>query len=292
MRIITLLIATLAIWSNPAIAQECVPKFVDSSQTVTVSDIEVGVGEISRQSFQIRVRNDGDGSCGANVRFARIDGTAPSANLQYTLRSGSSVLQVLADEAATATSDSDLFLRGLPSSDSGRAVPFLLTIPSGWGIESGFHSEQLQLSLLDTTGQVADTLLLTINVDVPPSVSIRVVGATGSNSIATINLGNITPRDVSTSDPFGIRVWSTSAYAVTFESENNGSLRHEQALDTIPYELRMDEQQVNLGGGGEFVFPDRTTSLGRVHRLRVQAGPAVGRAGGYGDRVTVTVTAV
>lgn len=292
MRIIALLTATLAIWTSPAFAQECVPQFVDSSQTVTVSDVEVGVREVSRQNFQVRVRNDGNGSCGANIRFARIDGTAPSANLQYTLRSGSSVLRVLANEAATATSDSDLFVRGLPNGDSGRTVPFLLTIPSDWGIESGFHSEQLQLTLLDTAGQVADTLLLTININVPPSVSIRIVGATGSNNIATINLGNITPRDVSISDPFGIRVWSTSPYLVTFESENNGSLRHEDGLDTIPYEMRMDRQQVNLGAGGEFVFPERTTSLGRIHRLRVQAGPATGRAGGYGDRVTVTVTAV
>ena len=292
MRFIALLTATFFIWPNPALAQECIPEFVDSAKTVTVSDVEVGVREVSRENFQIRVRNQGTGACSATIRFARVDGFASADSLEYTLRSGSSALQVLPNEAAAATSESELFVGGLPSGDRGRAVPFLLSIPSEWGIAAGFHTDQLQLTLLDSTGQVTDRLFLTINVTVPPSVSLRVVGATGTNRIATINLGNITSRDVSTSDPFGIRVWSTSAYSVSFESENGGNLRHEDGRDTIPYELRMDRQLVNLSGSGEFVFPERTTSLGRVHRLRVQAGPATGRAGGYGDRVTVTVSAV
>jgi hypothetical protein len=292
MRIITLIASTIVMWASPALAQDCNPRFVENSQTVTVSDVDVGARKVARESFNVRVLNEGNGPCSASIRFLRLDGTAVSANLEYALRSGSSVLQVLPNEAATGTSQSDLFVSGLPGGDSGRSVPFSLTIPSDWGIESGFHSEQLQLSLLDPSGQVVDTLLLTINVNVPPSVSIRVVGATGTDSVASINLGNITPRDISVSDPFGIRVWSTSPYLVSFESENSGNLRHDGGLDLIPYEMRMDEQQVNLGGSGDFVFPERTTSLGRVHRLRVQAGPATGRAGGYADRITVTVTAV
>ena len=292
MRITALIASTIALWASPALAQECHPKFVNNSQTVNVSDVEVGARKVSRESFNVRIVNEHNGPCSATIRFLRLDGTAVSANLEYALRSGSSVLELLPNQAATGTSQSDLLVAGIPGGDSGRSVPFLLTIPSDWGVEAGFHSEQIQLSLIDVSTQVVDTLLLTINVTVPPSVSIRVVGATGTDRVASINLGNITPRDVSVSDPFGIRVWSTAPYLVSFESENRGNLRHEGGLDLIPYEMRMDEQQVNLGASGDFVFPERTTSLGRVHRLRVQAGPATGRAGGYADRITVTVTAV
>ena len=292
MRILALMTATLALWATPAAAQECTPEFADTAQTVTVNNVQIGAGETSRESFRVRVRNSGDGQCSASIRFARIDGSSVSGNLAYTLRSGSSSLQILPNQAATATSDSDLFIAGVPGGRNGRAIPFLLTVPSEWGIASGFHSEQLELTLLDSTGRTLDTLLLTINVTIPPAVAMRVVGATGSDNVARINLGTITPRGITRSDPFGIRVFSTSAYLVSFVSENRGNLMHEGGQDTIPYEMRMDNQLVNLRGRGTFSFPRRTNSLGRIHRLRVQAGPATGRAGSYGDRVTVTVTAV
>jgi hypothetical protein len=292
MRLIASLVAVFAFWSSPALAQQCTPEFVERSQTVTVGAIKVGVGESSRENFNIRVRNQGSGPCSATIRVARIDGSAVSANLEYRLRSGSSVLQILPNETAASTSQSELFVASLPAGQNGRSVPFQLTFPTDWGIEAGFHSEQLQLTILDKSGLVTDTLLLAINVNVPPSVSIRIVGATGSNRIASINLGDIKPNMISRSDPFGVRIWSTSAYSVSFTSENQGVLRHEGGQDSIPYEMRMDDQLVDLVAGGDFAFPDRTSSLGLVHRLRVQAGPAKGRAGEYSDRVTVTVTAV
>ncbi|TRD11284.1 hypothetical protein FGU71_05095 [Erythrobacter insulae] len=292
MRIFATLAIAAAMGSTPVFAQECDPRFVENTQTVTVGNVEIGANQVSRTNFGVRVVNEGSGACSAQVRFSRINGTAISTGLSYSLRSESSILEILPDEAATGTSQSDLFIAGIPGGENGRAVPFLLSVPTEWGIEAGFYSEQVQMSLLDETGQVIDTLIVTINVDVPPSASLRIVGATGSEGVARVNLGNITPRDIALSDPFGIRVWSSSSYLVSFASENNGNLRHDNGSDLIPYELRMDERLVNLSGSGEFVFPDKTSSLGRVHRLRVRAGPAVGRAGDYSDRVTVTVTAV
>ncbi|GAB5454727.1 MAG: hypothetical protein Hens2KO_09560 [Henriciella sp.] len=291
-RFLTLIAFAFSAFAAPALAEDCVPQFVESSKTVSVNDIDIGARNISRQGFSISVINAGDGDCSAQIRAMRVQGSASRSNLKYSIRSGSSVLDVLPNQTAAATSNSDLFIGGIPSGDSGTNAPFVLSVPSGWGLKSGFHSEQIQLSLLDLTGQVVDTLLLNVNVRVPPAVSMRIVGARGAGGVPTINLGVISSRESAASDPFGVRVWSTSPYQVSFESENRGFLRHEGGLDEIPYDLRMGGRKVDLGGIGTFSFPERTSSLGDVHRLRVRAGPAVARAGNYSDRVTVTVSAI
>lgn len=293
MRILSILTMSLTLFAFPALAAECEPEFVDKSQTIVVSGIKIGLGEVSRENFSIRVRNDGTSPCSASVRFARLNGSAVSENLEYMLRSGSTSLSILPSEGSTGTSASDLFIPNLPKSNSGRNVPFILTVPSEWGIKSGFHSEQIQLNLIDPSGAVKDTMLLTINVNIPPAVSIRVVGATGSGEIARINLGDLNSTEISRSDPFGVRVWSTSPYLVTFRSENGGDLLHANGRDRIPYQLRMGQQLVNLGGSNQFTFSEHTSSLGEIHAMQAQAGPVTGvRAGHYDDRVTVTVTAV
>lgn len=291
-RFLTLIAVAISAFSTTVVAEDCIPRFLESSKTVSVNDIDIGARNVSRTVFSVPVVNQGDGNCRAQIRALRVQGSASRTGLEYSIRSGSSVLDVLPNQSAAATSSSDLFIGGIPSGDSGRDVRFTLSVPSGWGLEAGFHSEQIQLSLVDTAGQVVDTLLLTVNVRIPPSVSMRIVGARGAGGAPTINLGVISSSESAASDPFGVRVWSTSPYQVSFESENRGFLRHEGGLDEIPYDLSMGGRSVDLGGIGTFSFPERTSSLGDVHRLRVRAGPAVARAGNYSDRVTVTVSAI
>lgn len=292
LRTFTFMACAIGAFTCAANAEDCMPKFLDSSKTVSVNDIDIGARSVSREVFNIQVVNEGDGNCSAQIRALRVQGSATRSNLQYSIRSGASVLDVLPNRSAASTNKSELFVGGIPSGNSGRDSLFVLSVPSGWGLESGIHSEQIQLSLLDVAGQVVDTLLLTINIRVPPAVSMRMVGARGAGGSPTINLGVISSSESVVSDPFGVRVWSTSPYQVSFESENNGYLRHEAGLDTIPYDFRMGGQKVNLDGIGTFSFPRRAGPLGDVHRLRVRAGPAVAQAGNYSDRVIVTVSAI
>ncbi len=292
MHILTKLVALSSIVSTPVLGQQCEPEFVDSSATVTLAGVSIGDREASRENFGIRIRNEGNGQCSATIRVARLNGSAASRSLSYSLQSGSNTIEILPNEASPGTSESDFIVRGIPSGPNGRNLPFIVTVPTGWGIEAGFYSEQFLVSLLDGAGNELDTQILTINIDIPSSVSMRLVGATGSNAIGTINLGEIDQERPSFSDPFGIRVWSTSGYTVSFQSDNLGVLEHDAGLDRIPYVLRMDEMIVDLAAGSEFTIPEMAPPLGFVHRLRVQAGPATARAGNYSDRVTVTVSAV
>lgn len=292
MHFLTKSLAILSLASSPAIAQECEPEFTQSGTSVTVSGVTIGSAEVSRENFNVRVRNEGNGRCSASIRVARIEGSNVGAPLEYSLRSGSNVIDILPTEGSASAPDTDFLVGGIPGGANGRAVPFIVTIPTGWGLESGFRSEQFLLSLVDASGEVVDSHVLTINIEIPPSVSMRLVGATGTDPIRSINLGTIEKDRISQSDPFGVRVWSTSPYSVSFSSQNAGQLEHEAGLDRIPYDLRMDNMPVNLVAGSEFTIPDRAPPLGIIHRLSVRAGPAVARAGNYSDRVTVTVSAL
>lgn len=283
-------IAFASLFSSPAMAKDCAPEFTEASTTVTVGGVNVGANEVSRENFNIRVRNEGRGRCTASIRVARIDGANIGSPLAYSLRSGSNSIDILPTEASAATAESDFLVNGIPGGANGRAVPFIVTVPTRWGIEAGFRSEQFLLTLLDAAGEVLDRHVLTINMQIPSSVSMRLVGATGTETIRSINLGTIGKERPNQSDPFGVRVWSTSPYSVSFTSENAGVLAHEAGLDQIPYDLRMDNMLVNLVTGSEFTIPSVAPPLGIIHRLSVQAGPATARAGSYSDRVTVTVS--
>lgn len=291
MRRLSLLAGGMLGIATPAFAApDCQPEFVDSTETVNVTNVEVGLGEFSRESFNIRVRNAGQGPCNATIRFTRV-GAATIDMPAFSLRSGGTTLDVLA-EGGTPTLNSDLIIPNAPAGPQGRAVPFQITIPSEWGLKAGNYGEQIELSLLDVNGVEVDSLLLNINIRVPEAVALRVVGATGNGDVARINLGNLSSSAVTTSDPFAVRIWSTSGYRVAFASDNGGRLVHADNLDRFAYKLYFDGQSVNLAGADSFVFPDHTPSLGRIHPLRVEAGPVRARAGFYEDRVTVTVTPV
>ena len=285
-------LAFAALFSTPAMAKDCEPQFAEPSTTVTVSGVTIGANEVSRENFNIRVRNDGNGRCTANIRVARLDGANVGAPLTYNLRSGSNTIDILPTEGSAATAESDFLVNGIPGGSNGRAVPFIVTVPTRWGLEAGFRSEQFLLSLLDSAGEVVDRHILTINMTIPSSVSMRLVGATGTDSIRSVQLGTIGKDKPNQSDPFGVRVWSTSPYSVSFSSENAGVLEHEAGLDRIPYDLRMDDMLVNLAAGSEFTIPSVAPPLGIIHRLSIKAGPAAARAGSYSDRVTVTVSAL
>jgi hypothetical protein len=289
-RISLFLIACSGAFATPALAGDCRPEFVESTETVNFSSVEIGVGQFSRENFAVHVRNTGDGDCSATIRVRRVGAPLPDAP-RYTLQSGATVFEILA-EGAAPTAHSDLPVPNAPTDDRGANVGFQLTLPTEWGLQSGFYGEQVELALLDPAGIEVDTLTLALNIDIPRSVALRVVGATGDTSVARIHLGTLSSTAPTTSDPFGVRIWSTSGYRVSVSSENRGQLVHASNLDRLPYELDFDQRKVNLEGADSFFYPQHTPSLGRLHPLRVMVGPVNARAGDYADRVTVTVTAV
>lgn len=294
----TFLFATMFSAASGAAAQDpgstssCAPEFVDSSVTVSVSGIRVGAGERARENFGVRVRNDGTGDCAAFLRIARRNSTELTDPVEFTFRSEGRPLEVLRLESTPGSTGSDLLVRGIPGAGRGRNVAFQLGFPTEWGIQSGVFSSEYVMTLHDRTGALLDTLDLSVTVDIPPSVALRIVGATGTGRVRRINLGTLDPAAANRSDPFGLRIWSTSPYRVEFVSENQGSLRHDQGRDTIPYILRMRGRDVDLRSANSREFVRHTEALGDFHPLRIVVEPFFAEAGNYSDRVQVSVTAI
>lgn len=285
--------APLLFAATPAsAAADCQPQFQTASQTVVISGISVSTGAVTSENFGIRIGNDGSGGrCPATLRIVRSN-TSPVINpVDYVVQSGGQTLQVLQNESQPGTSASDLAIANLPSGNNGANFPFRISVASGWGMASGSQTDDLLVLLLDQTGAVVDTMMLTITFDVPPAVEVRVVGVTGQNAIASIDLGELNPRETTVSAPFGVRIWSTSPYTVSFLSQNQGSLVHGNLTSKISYRLFMDGQQINVRGAPAAYVPQPTNALGDLHPLNVRVEPFVARAGEYSDRVEVTVTA-
>lgn len=277
----------------PAQAQSgCDPEFADNARTVSVTGIEIGAGERAREDFTILVRNPGSESCAAFLRVARRFPAISQDDLPIRLSSSGRLLEILPNLSTVGAIGDDLLIPNIPTTSNGRALPFRLGFPTEWGLQAGLYSQEFVLSLHDQTGALLDTMVLVVRIDVPPAVALRIVGASGNSPIKRINLGILDPDAINRSDPFGLRIWSTSPYRVEFQSENLGSLRHNNGEGEIPYSLLMSGSEVNLEGTNVRVFTEHTSSLGDLHPLRVLVQPFFAEAGRYSDRVEVSVSAI
>ena len=291
MRTTTLFMLSLAaLYAAPA-AAECAPRFTQATQTVNVNASDVGNSAVARENFDIRVGNDQTGSCSARLRFSSLTGGEQRPDSGFQLVSGNQEIDILPDENSAPSTKSNLFVPGIAGRSNGRAVPFRLAFATPWGILSGVRQTEILVNLIDEGGVVVDTMILYLNFSVPDAVDLRIVGATGNDSVAEIRLGRLDSRQTNRSDPFAIRVWSTSPYSIAFESENNGNLMQDGGPDRIPYTLRLGGQEVPLSGTIAKTVGSATGTLGDIHPLQVEVEPFGANAGDYTDRVSVTVTA-
>ncbi len=291
-RILALSLSALALGavSSPAVA--CAPEFLRAAQTISLTATEVGDSARVEASEQLLIRNSGEGECNAFLRIARFSTSDPDPARNFSITSGGQVIDILPSEVSAASSASDLFVPAIASGGGdSRSVPLRFSFPATWGVASGTSTETLLVQLIDETGQVFDDLILTVNLNVLPSVELRIVGATGTNRIARIDLGALNPRAITRSDPFGVLVKSTSPYTVTFASSNGGALVHDVASDRIEYDLRAGGREVDLSGANPGAFGRLTTGLGELHALEITVPPFVAQAGEYTDRVVITVSA-
>jgi len=285
------LIATaLGLFGAASANAECAPEFAQPAQTVTLNAIEVGSGKTVRENFNVRVQNDETGPCEAVIRVVKTNGFLNGSH-NFILESGPQVIQVLSNISAAGGGASDLQVSGIGNSSVGRSVPITITMPTEWGLTSGTTTEEYSLLLFDQRATLLDTMTLYVRFEVFPAVELRIVGVTGASEIAQMDLGILEPDRLNMSDPFALRVWSTSGYSVAFESQNLGVLRHRSQTDRIPYMMLMNGNEVDLRGAITTYFSQPSDAMGNLHPLQINVLPFEARSGEYSDRVTVTVSA-
>ena len=292
--------------AGTAPAADCQPQFIDRDYSIVVSGVEIEAGGQSVENFRVRVGNfstndpgpgagaAGSPPCAATILVARTDGPSGPGFPVYSIRApGNQSVDILPDPSLPATLDGGVDIANAPPGPQGRAVPFRLNVSTGWGLTAGTYVEQLELLLLDETGTIVDRATLTITIEIPASVSIRLVGAViggGANGPALVDLGELSNSEVTRSSPFGARIWSTASYLVEISSINRGNLLKEQGTETIPYDLTFDAMEVDLAAGWEFFYPPPTPASGVLRDMAVTVQPVTASAGEYSDRVTVSVS--
>jgi hypothetical protein len=304
----------LSVIPATAHAADCQPAFIDGDQAVIIDGVEIEPGGRATQTFQVRVQNEagpgggapggssgmsgppGGGPCEATIRISRVGAARDPDFPAYALSApGNQQIEILPDIASGGTTDSDVRIANAPPGPQGRDVPFQIAVPTEWGLGAGTFTEQLQLSLIDKNGDIADRSTLTVTIVIPSAASLRLVGAVvggqGSGP-AQVDLGNLSSSSETHSQPFGALIFSTAPYAVRFGSANLGNLLHEQKREQIPYRLFFDGALVDLAGANEFFYPLRTPKSGDRRPMSIVVPPVAALAGRYSDRITVTVTAL
>ncbi|RYE01595.1 MAG: hypothetical protein EOP50_01725 [Sphingobacteriales bacterium] len=304
MRYALILVASALLTPQNAYARTCNPVFADKSQTVSIRAVEIDARSAAIENFQLRVVNGDDAQaeagerqsgCAAVLRISRVDAAILPEFPRYQLRAPANPdVEILATSLQGRTARSDVVITGVPSGRSGRGVPLQFVVPTEWGLKSGVYSEQLLVSLYDEAGVLRDQSTVNLVIQIPAAVSVRIVGAIGGDGrgSARVDLGDLSPTSDTRSQPFGARILSTTAYGVSFQSENSGALVNTGGAGRIPYRLYYEGRLVDLAGANFFPEPSHTTASGDVRPLQVIVPATTANAGLYRDRVTVLVTAI
>lgn len=281
------------IFAQEVAPSECALKFAQRNATITLLATDIGNGETATGQVSVEVFGDTGGStpatCAGTIRVSRIslNNDIPGYRLSHNGR------QLEPSTNEVVGSPSNQFPVEFPASKVRRDYEFRVVAPMDWGIGNGNYTEQLQLSLVDRSGQTQDRMTLTIDFSVPRAVDIMVVGASSNGRTAQLDLGELSNLEATRSSLFGVRVWSTSGYYVTLDSENDGVLRHALAMDNIPYKLLTEGRQADLRLQSIIATSGKpSASSGDFYGMQIIVPARVSVAGQYSDRLVFSVTAL
>jgi spore coat protein U-like protein len=271
----------------------CEPSFGSGSSLVALTPAPSFDDQEIAERFEIEVRNAGSDLCTLRLSVGRDIPSSDQNFPAYTLSSSSGAISapLLAGSEDAAGSPAGVTIT-VPA--NGRVlIPYDVRLNVGWGVEARTYQQELvyRLHPSDSRDELA-TQRTRLSLTIPTAARIRFSGASATNGAPVVDMGPLSPISRTRSPPFAIRVLSTAPYRIELASENGGKLRRIDGPDLIPYRLSVNNQHVDLGGGGSLIrVPSHTGSTGNVHPVTIEIEPDPTRhAGNYSDRVTVTVS--
>ncbi len=238
-------------------------------------------------AFSVRLRNVSDARCSFSLAFAgseRADAlTADTgAQLDYVISRDSAGADVVFDSRRP-----DLWN---PHQSFQSAFPLHVVIRTAVAPRAGRYTGSVNIALRDASAGELDRSVINIEAAVPAHVQAFLSGATlQTGGYALLDLDELTAGETASAT---LRVRATSDVDVGFQSDNRGTLVHEQnSAYRIEYRLRAGDSDIDLSAGsgvtsfpGAQIPPDipLTILIGDVQRAP---------AGSYRDRIVVTVSA-
>lgn len=277
--------------ATPATAfAECNPSFVDGSREIRLAAGDSMDEPQLTDRFRVTLRNDGASECKLRLRVTRDLGASDASFPNYTLSGPGGNVAITSASPSDVSSSSGVIV--LPPGGQ-RPVIYGVAVPVNWGMQSGDYRQQLVFAVSEESNNVAlSTSQVLLKLEIPATARIRFAGAGGPRG-ARINLGTLSTVSRTVSQPFAMRVLSTSAYQLRLSSQNGGNLRRVDGPDLIPYRLTVGGVPFNMATGGQINVGQHTSSQGDVHSVQVMVDPdPTWHAGDYSDRVTVDVTPI
>ncbi len=286
-----LILACVGLVAAPSVASaDCQPALGPGSSSVNFAGLSIGTQRFHEVPLSVVVSNSGSDPCSLVLRVSRTLAGSTTPLPPYGLLGPAGQVEIIPFGSSAGTTQSDIVVN--VAAQSTRTIPLAFRLPTGWGLQSGIYSDQLQVALISDGNQQIDSRNIAVTIDIPAAATLRLYGAGGGTGPNRIHLPALSSSRETRSDPFALRVWSTSPYDISFVSDNQGNLIHDNGVDRIPYQLTMGGNDVDLAAAGPFHFGSHTSAAGDVHRLVVRVAPVRALAGEYSDRVTVTVTAL
>lgn len=172
--------------------------------------------------------------------------------------------------------------------NSNLKIDYTFVFLPSWNNKEGVYSRDLLFTIFSNPALPAiDQVLSKLTITVPSITHIRFAGNTDR-----LDLGNLSPRQPTTSPPFALKIYSTAPYQLSVQSNNRGRLEREGGGASIPYRLMLGGKQINLSSRGDVVILGQPThAFGDTKSVVVTVPPYDNAlAGAYSDRITVSVT--
>jgi spore coat protein U-like protein len=215
----------------------------------------------------------------------------------YNNSSKSHVIQDISD--ASSSSDVIEGSISLSGSNSTKQESFFIAIPAGQMVKAGTYSGTLDVKVFEgkvgDTKDDTDTQSVSFSVEVPSIVQASLVDPGGGfdeyDVMQSLDFGELVEND---RQDFDIRVRSNAGYSVTWDSENNGNLAHEEGGkdDKIPYKLYANGKEKKASGKSSISSKKAVTDKsGEVHSISVKIGSFKHvKSGTYQDTISLTFT--
>lgn len=154
----------------------------------------------------------------------------------------------------------------------------------------GLYSQHMQVEAQTADGMAIAGRQLVVGVEVLPSATLGLSGAFRlNNGRASVNLGELNEGVAQV--PLQLRVQSTRRYILTLESQHNGRLQLDETDWSVPYQLVVGGQSVELSAGrGEVRAANAVGARRDSLPLQFRIGDVSDRrAGTYSDVISVSI---
>lgn len=158
-------------------------------------------------------------------------------------------------------------------------------------LSQGRYAQTLDLNIVSDDDMLLGSRQLTFGIDIVAAALIGVKGQVGrARGAASVDLGEL--EKGSKDLPITLYVLSTGGYRVSVSSENQGRLKHQNALWYVDYRLRLGRYDLDLASPDGFEIVSNRARFDN-YPVRIDIGETAGkRAGKYMDTVTFTVAAL